>query len=361
VDDEYQFENGSVCFRKDAKQLNQKLAYILSEYQEALDSVNLLKYTDCIGLREALEKIVHKPTHMTLSELFDWRVSQFRDEHRDGSAKMYESNKKIFVSILGDCPIEYLTPYDVRRVLAKAFIKRNYSDAYTRILMAQLKASLNAAIEDGLVKYDEHPFRGYTMTQGEPRLMDISVEQFRRVREYTPRTRRETVSKDMLLLSFYLGGINLMDLTKADLSGDELTYIRQKTSLRKKGNKTTVLTIQPEARIIIDKYINERGNLSLFPTSSNYESVRSYINKGLREMNQVLGIKTPFCFYTGRKTFAQFASLLRIPTEIIEYCIGQSMKSGRAIYYYIRTTQKQADDAVRQVIDYTINPSAFKV
>jgi integrase len=355
IEDLYQFENGQVCYRKDAKQLNQKLAYLMGEYREALDSVNVLKYSDCTGLREALDKIVNKPTHMTLSQLFDWRVQQFREEKHEGTAKMYLGAKKIFLEILGDCPIEYITPYDVRKIITKAFAKRGYNDGYTRILMAELKASINAAIDEGLVKFDEHPFRGYTMPSGEPRLMDLTLPQFTRVVNYSPRTRRETVAKDMLLLSFYLGGINLADLVKADLSGSVISYTRQKTASRKQGMKTTLFTIQPEARVIINKYINEQGVLSLFPERSNYESVRSYINKGLREMNEQLHINTPFSFYTARKTFAQFAFLLEIPTEIIEYCIGQSMKKGRPIYNYIRVMQKQADDAVRKVIDYTIS------
>lgn len=355
IDDEYQFEAGKVCCRKDAKQLNQKLAYFLSEYQEALDSVDIHKYRDCVALREALDKIVNKPTHMTLSELYDWRKQLFLDEHHEGSAKMQDGGKRIMLSVLGDCPIEYLTPYDIKRVVAKEFAKRGYSDAYTRILMAQLKANINAAIEEGLVKYDDHPFRGYTMPDGEARLMDLSYAQFRKVMGYIPRTRRETVAKDMMLLSFYLGGINLADIVQADFSGDVLSYCRQKTASRKHGNKTTMMTIQPEARVIINKYITESGCLRLFPEKSNYESVRSYINKGLREINETLQINMPFSFYTARKTFSMFAFELDVPTEIIEYCIGHSMKKNRPIFNYIRVTMPKADQAIRKVIDYSIS------
>jgi integrase len=280
-------------------------------------------------------------------------VEQLRDDHHDGTAKMYEGGKRVFLSILGDCPVEYITPYDIKKIVAREFDKRGYSKGYIRILMAELKASINAALEEGLLELDEHPFRGYKMPQGKPRWMDITLGQFHRVVDYQPRTRRETVAKDMLLLSFYLCGINLADLVKADLSGEILSYSRQKTCNRKQGEDTTAFTIQPEAREIIQKYVNEEGRLVLFPERSNYESVRSYINKGLREMNETLRFTVPFSFYTARKTFAIFAFQLRVPTEVVEYCIGHSVKSGRAIYNYIRVMQWQADDAVRQVIDYT--------
>ena len=72
-----------------------------------------------------------------------------------------------------------------------------------------------------------------------------------------------------------------------------------------------------------------------------------------------LGIKGQFSFYSGRKTFAQFAFLLGIKTEVIEYCVGQSVKNNRPIYNYVRVMQRQADAAIRKVIDYTDNPNCF--
>jgi hypothetical protein len=72
-----------------------------------------------------------------------------------------------------------------------------------------------------------------------------------------------------------------------------------------------------------------------------------------------VGITTTFSFYSARKTFAQFAFMLGIKTEVIEYCIGQTMKTNRPIYNYVRVMQRQADACIRKVIDYTKNPDAF--
>ena len=73
-----------------------------------------------------------------------------------------------------------------------------------------------------------------------------------------------------------------------------------------------------------------------------------------------VGIKTDFCFYSARKTFAQFASDLGIPDNIIDYCLGHSDKTRGVIRYYVRIKQKKADIAIRRVIDYTNNPEDFK-
>ena len=74
-----------------------------------------------------------------------------------------------------------------------------------------------------------------------------------------------------------------------------------------------------------------------------------------------VGIKTAFSFYSARKTFAQFAFMLGIKTEIIEYCLGQTMKTNRPIYNYVRVMQRQADAAIYKVIDYTNHPEKYNL
>ena len=46
IDDLYQFDKGNVVCRKDAKLMNQRLAYVLSEYREKLNEIgDLDRYT----------------------------------------------------------------------------------------------------------------------------------------------------------------------------------------------------------------------------------------------------------------------------------------------------------------------------
>lgn len=74
-----------------------------------------------------------------------------------------------------------------------------------------------------------------------------------------------------------------------------------------------------------------------------------------------MDIKSNISFYSARKTFAQFAFDLGIRTEIVEYCLGQSMKENRPIYNYVRVMKRQADAAIQMVIDYTENPDEHKL
>lgn len=93
--------------------------------------------------------------------------------------------------------------------------------------------------------------------------------------------------------------------------------------------------------------------------SYTYSNLQKYINLCMRELKEHLGIKQTLCFYSARKTFAQFASELGIPDGVIDYCLGHSDKNRGIIRYYTKVKQKQAEIAINRVIDYTNNPEKY--
>ena len=66
------------------------------------------------------------------------------------------------------------------------------------------------------------------------------------------------------------------------------------------------------------------------------------------------------CFYSARKTFAQFASELGIPDGVIDYCLGHSDKNRGIIRYYTKVKLMLAEIAIIRVIDYVYNPVIYK-
>lgn len=61
----------------------------------------------------------------------------------------------------------------------------------------------------------------------------------------TNESKRLTLAKDIFLLSFYTGGINLADIVKIDFSGNEISYTRQKSKEHKRKDKVTRTCVQP--------------------------------------------------------------------------------------------------------------------
>lgn len=191
-------------------------------------------------------------------------------------------------------------------------------------------------------------------------MLDITIEEFNRIKDLKTRHRKLLLGRDMFLLSFYLGGLNFADLVNINFSGSSISYERKKTINKKQGNKIVTLSIPNEARQIIRKYMKRSGKLD-FGYKFSYPNMQRYICRCIKLLGEHLGIQTNMCYYSARKTFSQFAFDLGIRTEIIEYCIGQSMKENRPIYNYVRVMQRQADAAIRRVIDYTNDPESFEI
>ena len=118
------------------------------------------------------------------------------------------------------------------------------------------------------------------------------------------------------------------------------------------------IPIHLNARKIIDKYI-KNGRIEL-GYSFSYKNLQCFINRCMKKMGVNLDINSPICFYSARKTFAQFASELGIPDGVIDYCLGHSDKSKGIIRFYTKVKQKQAEIAINRVIDYVNNPEKYK-
>lgn len=71
IDDLYQFDKGKVVCRKDAKVMNQRLDYVLSEYREKLDEIDNLDIYTCSQIKEILEGRYKQESLMTIKEYME--------------------------------------------------------------------------------------------------------------------------------------------------------------------------------------------------------------------------------------------------------------------------------------------------
>lgn len=219
--------------------------------------------------------------------------------------------------------------------------------------LTRLRVLTNLGKKRYFVKQDINPFQDSIIPQPMERNIDISIEQFRKLKSYSGKSRIERIAKDLWFLSFYLGGINLIDLLKIDFTvSGQIEYVRTKTKNTKRGDKRIEISIPTEAKTIIDKYVSKSGMLN-FDYNFSYENFNRYVGRTLRKIGKEIGIKR-LCYYSARKTFVQYGFELGIPLEVLEYTIGQSMKQNRPIYNYIRIMRKHADEAIDKIIKFTV-------
>ena len=357
IDDLYQFDKGKVVCRKDAKIMNQRLAYVLSEYQEKLNEIDNQDMYSCSQIKEILEGKNQVNKLVTIKEYMERRIADFRKDGRNSYADMNVYTLEKILSILGNISLQSFSTSTIDKFIRGM---SSLSNATKQMRLTHLKARINEAIKEGIVKYDVHPFAYVKMPKPSVKMLDLTIDEFSRILHLKTNHRKLSLARDLFLLSFYLGGMNLADIVENEFNDDMVRYVRKKTANKKEGEKIVTFTIPEEARAIIRKYISRNGKLN-FGYKFTYQNFQRYVNHCLKDLGKKLEIKSNISFYSARKTFSQFAFDLGIRTEIVEYCLGQSMKENRPIYNYVRVMQRQADAAIRMVIDYTNNPDKYEL
>lgn len=71
----------------------------------------------------------------------------------------------------------------------------------------------------------------------------------------------------------------------------------------------------------------------------------------MEELARIAGIERRVVYYSARKSFVQHGYDLGISLEVLEYCVGHSMKSNRPIFNYLKIMRKHADKAMREIFD----------
>ena len=348
LDDTSEFENGIIVYRKDAKSLNRKLLFTFEEYKEKFDKIN------DGTLKPSLIKRKLVGSRVSFIEYWTDRISDFRKDGRMSYSKMNEDTLKLFIQAEGEINIECIN-HSVVEHFTLWLKKRGHTQGGISIRLSHLKARVNELIKTGVLRCDIHPFVYTKVPASLVRKCDIELEDFIRLKQYSTESKGQLFAKDMLMLSFYLGGINFADIHQGDFSSETFKYNRKKSS--RKLSEEIVIPILPEARAIINKYIkNERLELGYNFT---YRNLQSYINRELKKIGNSLNIKG-ICFYSARKSFAQYASELGIPDSVIDYLLGHSDKNRGIIRYYTKVRYKQAEIALKRVVDYVNNPDAYK-
>lgn len=355
IDNLKQWKDGRVVRHPDADYINKQLKNLLWEYEAIYDT---MPNTDAsaTGIRQYL--LSHHRKSDSLRDYAEKYIGRLEGEGRKSYARNMGYTLKYVLESLG----ENITLQGVGAAQLEKFEnfmrKRGDSDTTLNIRMTHLKALLNAAVNDGTVEYKVFPFRNYKIPTKAVRDICISKEELRKLGEAEfpgVSERRHTVARDLFMLSFYLAGINLTDLMDAQLDGETITFVRKKTAAKKQGEKEVSLTIQPEARAIIDKYITPDGKLDFGYRFRDYEQFRSFVTNCLNRIGEDLGFEKRLMYYSARKTFVQFGTDLGIPLYILEYAIGQTIKdkANRPIHDYFRIMRPQADMAIRTIISYS--------
>ena len=348
-----QLKKGRVVRHENAAQINLCLQRTINEYILILSSIKHANQLTCTQLIHSIQEEERKK-YLTFDVIAKEFLSTLQSESRIKSYKLYKtaiSHFNRFLKKEHDIPLEQIRPSHIHQY--QDFLeKRELSSTTVRIYLTLIKVILNYAIKMDYIHYKVHPFAACILPSSRIRNLDLTVDELKSLRDVSLKEQNLLIVRDLFLLTYYLGGINLKDLLDYHFEENNLilSYIRHKTYRTKHGENEIVFSIQPEAQQIISKYRTDKGFLKFGPYES-YNKVYSLIYRYLTRIAREAGITSSISYYSARKSFAQHGYNIGIQIETIEYCIGHSMKSNRPIGNYIRVMRSHADIAMRRIFD----------
>ena len=349
-----EFDKGIVVRVPNAHEINIKLRNLLNDYEERLERINSPEDYTCKELRDLLKSMRTHSSKVTFKQVSEQYQKELIEDGRGSYAGMLQNSLRLFFEFTGGdvflSEISTITISEFERWLKR----KGVSQTYISMTLSMTRTIVNRSIRMQLVTYSVHPFTYWKRPADPERELDISVEDVRAIRDAQPRLKKQRIARDIFMLSYYLGGINLIDLLEIDFRGvSVLEYTRHKSRNMKLSDKRISFTLQPEAKELISKWMNRNTGRLDFGYKFSYKNFLAYVTRSIKSLAKDIDIQDyrKVCYYTARKSFVQHGFDLGISLEVLEYCIGQSVKNNRPIFNYLKIMRKHADVAFRQILD----------
>lgn len=349
-----EFDNGIVVRVPNAHEINIKLRNLLNDYEERLERIDSPEDYTCKELRDLLKSMRTHSSKITFKQVSEQYQKELIEDGRGSYAGMLQNSLRLFLEFTGgDVFLSEISTITISEF--ERWIKRKgVSQTYISMTLSMTRTIVNRAIRMQLVTYSVHPFTYWKRPADPERELDISVEDVRAIRDAQPRLKKQRIARDIFMLSYYLGGINLIDLLEIDFRGvSVLEYTRHKSRNMKLSDKRISFTLQPETKELISKWMNRNTGRLDFGYKFSYKNFLAYVTRSIKSLAKDIDIQDyrKVCYYTARKSFVQHGFDLGISLEVLEYCIGQSVKNKRPIFNYLKIMRKHADVAFRQILD----------
>lgn len=361
--------SGRVFPKKD-KQGNRKTT-LLGKYLSDVESV-CLRYELTDTNNRALKAVIQK-------EVFDVeakeRTKTLSDYIKEFAATKKEQTGKCYLIAANRvCAYDARADLNIDKDWLASFngwcIKHGMKINGVGMILRNIRATFNWARKKGYTT--NYPFLDFSIVEEETLPNNLSAEDLRRLRDY-PCEEWQKRYVDFFMLSFYMAGINPVDLLSLrtdDVNNGHVSFVRQKTNKQdSKKIRTIVLPIVDEARAIIDSYPSNEGYLVGFMDGrADYHSFMKQCNEALKKVgeSQLVPDKAGrkrkveykplfpnITLYSARYSFGSIAANdLDISEQTIGQCLGHSWSKKHVTARYISHDQRKIDNAVRRVVEY---------
>ncbi len=286
--------------------------------------------------------------YKSIFKYFDNVIAKLESSNRIGYANIFKSTRNSIKKFSGNKDLGFTE-------INAGFINNYEVDCLSRgvtmnaifVYLRTFKTLLNYAKNDELVREDYNPFK------------DISFTKYRRIKTIKRAISKESVkviaelkfaentsifhSRNYFLFSFYNRGMNFVDMAYLKwgaINNGKLFYTRRKTK------ENFSIGMLPPAIEILNFYqssypnspddyvfpILYRSHISAKSIDYRIDKVLKIVNKDLKKMGELAGIKEKLTTYVARHSYATVMKQSGIPTNIISESMGHDSEKTTQIY-----------------------------
>jgi site-specific recombinase XerD len=327
----------------------------------------LLSYTDDVTpqmLRDAILGVNTAKTRQII-DIWEGHVSNLKKligkENSYATYQKYNTAKNHFQAFLQK-------HYHVEDVSIKAvdyqmiqqygiYLKTEKGCSYNTAtkFLQNLKTITSISIRSGWLVKD--PFNGISLSLKEVDRPYLTMEEMQRLIEFHSVFDRLNKVRDFFIFSCYTGlaYIDVKQLKRSEIEGDETTGYRIRTRRQKTGGRANIPLLDIPMSIIRNYAKLELldPNDTILPILSNQK-----MNAYLKELADLCNIQKDLSYHVARHTFATTVTMMNgVPIETVSKMLGH--KNIHSTQHYARIVDKKVGDDMKLLADKLNGSSAI--
>jgi integrase len=273
---------------------------------------------------------------------FDVYIKDLKTNGQVGTASSYQTSCNSLHKFKPRLQFDDITKEFLQK-FENWLLSQDYSITTVGVYLRPLRAVINLAKDNGIVKPEHYPFgkRKYVIPTGKNVKKSLSKDQIKQIFNYQADVDTNIDrAKDFWIFSYLCNGINMMDIAKLkwkNVDSSTITFIREKTKRTSKGNPITITAIRNEH---IDRIIRKWGtkvsdkenyifnvidkNDSLEDARKKTQQFTKVNNKWMKRIGEELGFEIKLTSYVARHSFATILVRSGAPLAFASQSLGHT-------------------------------------
>lgn len=350
--DEWDRDKSALVIRSDSSRkaeltlLQSVLAWELSQREEIIRNFEACNSDITIGeMCGGFNRIKKQKTVFTYLQE---QASRQKRMYRLGTAKTYTNAYLRFREFRKCCDLAFaqLTP-DMIEEYEAWLTNRGLKINTIRFYLRTLNTLFRKAVGDGLIDDDGRLFCRVRLSYVKTKKRAVSVREIRAIRQlHLPEGGILAFARDIFMFSFYMRGMPFVDiafLKKTNLKNGVLSYCRKKT------NQYLTVAWEREQQVIVGRYAHiTQGSPYMLPIIKKsdgteykqYQRMQENVNRALKKIGVMMGLKIPLTTYVARHSWASIARDMNIPISVISEGMGHQSYNTTQVYLDTIDTSK---------------------